>query len=62
MARILKDGSESPLATFSVRLPKELAAQIDERAVSNHRSRNGEIQHMLEAYMDLSEAKRISQT
>lgn len=57
MGRLLKDGSENGKATFSVRLPKGLADQIDARAHLSRRTRNAEIVVMLEAYTDLCVAR-----
>jgi len=57
MAKYLKDGSESPVKTFSLRLPHKLAEEIDARANVNRRPRNAEIQLMLEQYLDLIVAR-----
>lgn len=57
MPRYLKNGEESGLRTFSLRLPHALANQISLRAQLNNRARNGEICHMLTAYIDLVVAK-----
>lgn len=57
MPRYLKDGSENGKRTFSLRLPHEMADQIDARAQISRRTRNTEIVYMLEAYLDLLVAK-----
>lgn len=57
MERFLKNGPESELKVFSLRLPKELARQIDARAKLTRRTRNSEIVSMLETHIDLMVAR-----
>lgn len=40
------------LDAFTIRIPRELKAQIDARAAINHRKRNGEITALLEKAID----------
>jgi hypothetical protein len=46
--------TENDKATFSTRLPKKLADQIDQRARLNRRNRNAEIVLLLEMAIDLA--------
>lgn len=40
------------MAAFTIRIPKQLADQIDARAKTNHRRRNQEINMLLERAID----------
>lgn len=44
---------ENDMQTFSVRLPRSLVAQVDQRAALARRSRNAEIQVLVETAIDL---------
>ena len=54
MAKYLKNGDESELRVFSLRLPPKLADQIDARKTLSRRTRNSEIVMMLENYIDIA--------
>jgi hypothetical protein len=51
--------TENGLAAFSVRLPTELVQQIDSRRVLSRRTRNAEIQVLLEQAIDLNVARDL---
>ena len=42
------------ISAFTIRIPRQLADQIDARAKLNHRKRNGEINALLQAAIDHS--------
>jgi len=46
---------------FTVRMPRGLCAQIEARAALNHRSRNGELNAMLENAIDATTAKDLEE-
>lgn len=45
--------TENDKSTFSVRLPTALVKMLDQRAALNRRSRNGEVEILLEQAIDL---------
>lgn len=51
--------TENNLKVFSVRLPQELAKQIDDRCALNRRTRNAEIVLLLEQAIDLNVARDL---
>lgn len=51
--------TENDRVAFSVRLPKELCQQIDERAGISRRNRNAEIQLLLEQAIDLNVSRDL---
>lgn len=51
--------TENALAVFSLRLPKPLADQIDQRAKVSRRARNAEIVLLLEQILDIHTQKDL---
>ncbi|WKV22018.1 hypothetical protein Phage2-1_00017 [Achromobacter phage 2-1] len=49
--------TEEEYAAFTLRIPKQLKAQIEMRAKVQHRTRNAEIVHMLTHVIDTAVAR-----